>query len=881
MTTNRFDRIIPKSWEYPESIVPKLPVLDYEMMDQMLGQQQGQFDLARTISEKNPNVLQTVGDQELYNQYRQMVDTGLNNVSKAYAEQGAAEGSRQYRQYVESMRKAWQPNGVASALQDRYTSYYNAKKAIDDFYKDDVRPVNKTLAYRELQKQLQDPINYNNGTYKQIVTPQTYKDPDLRKAINEMIKQIDDSGDTEFLGDRNKSWWIEKIKTTGRPEDKIALAYQALSEQPEFASQIQRDAQYQSLSIDPQAYQERFNKKLDDRYARNEALINGKNGKTYLEQQGYDVSDLKKAKADFLKDQKDLIDTQKQNFDLNASLMNDVSEDYKNYALGFSSKKIDRDLIFNKALDAQLKNQRAKERNAALFGIRDALTPQPVPTGTITSGIAQQLPELDKHYDNLKKQQAEFKTSIDNILRNPQSTFNGWKMEDVAFAQNLWTNTMEKLPPTASREDRYNVFANALRNSGSYQWKGEQIDKVFNEFSSVNGSSATPAIQSYYDTQQEIDRIDNARTNVGVQFVNTPEGKQSLNLLNPFRKSGETDEQLIQRAYNNPEQFEMKQDSRLYAGHAPEVFGKTNAAKLFAQNVNKGVKENKSKVNYNWGDMATYDVNFNADDKLMGPLVKTMGESIENGSQFRYSSEGSQGLIFRDSDGSKISVAGGDKVNVISGKIATGKNGTPVIQYKAEVKKGDKTVPTTVSVDIVPGSPEEEQVVSGLKNTYVNIYNSGNIKSANAVLDNIYRIQKPGSLSDASTQVQVNNLTKAKSKPLTSVYKRDNSGNLVPGSHYGYNGIDTHNDYTTYDPQTGAPLHYKTYAIIDQTGNKSVANVFVLPDGTEVIKSVHPSMSSVVQERLGEQIRAETPVTRETSKIPTGQIINLTTNEQI
>ena len=36
-------------------------------------------------------------------------------------------GSRQYRQYVESMRKAWQPNGVASALQDRYTSYYNAK----------------------------------------------------------------------------------------------------------------------------------------------------------------------------------------------------------------------------------------------------------------------------------------------------------------------------------------------------------------------------------------------------------------------------------------------------------------------------------------------------------------------------------------------------------------------------------------------------------------------------------------------------------------------------------------------------------------------------------------------------------------------------------
>ena len=116
-----------------------------------------------------------------------------------------------------------------------------------------------------------------------------------------------------------------------------------------------------------------------------------------------------KGQSRLLKDQKDLIDTQKQNFDLNASLMNDVSEDYKNYALGFSSKKIDRDLIFNKALDAQLKNQRAKERNAALFGIRDALTPQPVPTGTITSGIAQQLPELDKHYDNLKNSKRSLK----------------------------------------------------------------------------------------------------------------------------------------------------------------------------------------------------------------------------------------------------------------------------------------------------------------------------------------------------------------------------------------------------------------------------------------------------------------------------------------
>jgi len=140
---NRFDRPVQKDWTYPESIVPRLPTLNYEMLDQMLGQQQSQFDLARTISEKQPQVLQTEGDLALYNQYKQMVDTGLQSVTDAYANKGAAEGSRAYREYVNGIRKAWQPNGVASALTDRYTSYYNAKKQIDDFYKDDPRNVNR------------------------------------------------------------------------------------------------------------------------------------------------------------------------------------------------------------------------------------------------------------------------------------------------------------------------------------------------------------------------------------------------------------------------------------------------------------------------------------------------------------------------------------------------------------------------------------------------------------------------------------------------------------------------------------------------------------------------------------------------------------------
>lgn len=884
---NRFDRPVQKDWTYPESIVPRLPTLNYEMLDQMLGQQQSQFDLARTISEKQPQVLQTEGDLALYNQYKQMVDTGLQSVTDAYANKGAAEGSRAYREYVNGIRKAWQPNGVASALTDRYTSYYNAKKQIDDFYKDDPRNVNKTLSIKALQDQLNNPIDYQDGKYNQIVTPQTYKDPDFRKAINDMIKQIDESGDTQFLGNRNKDFWIEKIKSSGKGKAQIEAAVQALSEQPEFAAQIQRDAQYQALSIDPAKYQEQFNAKLDKQFAQNEKLLSGKNAKKLLEDQGYDASNLAEAKKQFLQDQKDATQSQKDNFNLQTQLSRDVSEDYKNYAAGFATKKIDRDLIANQAVKWQMENARSRERNNALFGIRDALAPQPVPTGTVTSGIAQQLPTLDKHVTDLKKQQADIKNGVDKILTDPTSTFNGWKMEDVAAAQNVWKSTMDRLPSTASPEQKRAAFNQALQASGTYQWKPEQLDKVFNEFSSVGGSTITPALESYQDTQNEIERIDNARTDVTSQFVDTPEGKEAFKLIEGKRLPGETNEQLIQRAYNNPEQFEIKGADKFYdnpmsGGYIPQGLRNTNAAELFKQRVNAGIKENKSKVDYNWGDMATYNVNFNADDKLMGPLVKTMGESIENGSQYRYSSEGAQGLTFRTNDGSKVSIGAEDKVNIVSGRIAS-RDGNPVIEYKANVTKGNKTLQTTVSVDIVPGSPEQEQVLSGLKNTYVNIYNSGNIKSANAVLDNIFKIEKPGSLSDASTQLQVKTLTKAKAKPLNNVYKEVPDGHggtkLTSASYWGYSGIDTHNDYQVTDPKTGAVLNHKTYAVIDQSGNKKIANVYVAPNGTEVLLSMHDNMSSVTQERLGDKIRAETPVVRESVKMPNGEIINLAVNQ--
>lgn len=871
MSLNRFDRLGPQKDYSWETYIPKLPEINYDLLSQTMAQQQGQVDLANAISEKQPQVLQTEQDVAWYNQYKQKVDQGLTNVSKAYAEKGASEGNRAYRNYINDIKKAWRPGGDADILNNRYTGYYAAKKAIEDQYKDEVSPVNKTLALNQLQSQLALPINPNNGQYQQIVAPQLYKNPNLRGAINDMIKQIDNDGDTQFLGDTNKDWWITKIKSEGRPEEKIRLAYEALSQQPEFASQLGRDAEYQALQTDPDKYKAKFDRQIDRQLESIQTQLDGKNAKELLEQQGYDVSDLKKAKQEFLDQQKQLAQAKKDNFDLKTELTKDISKDYQDYAAGFSSLRVNKDLVFNKAKQAQLVNARSREKNQALFAIADSFIQEKAPTATVTTGVAQQLPEINQQYDNLTKERDSYKADIDKSLNSPNSVFNGWKLQDVAYAHNLWEQVNKNLPANASEEQKKAAFSTEL-SKGTYQWTPDQLSKVYQQMSSLDGG-IKPAIQAYQEKQKEVERLDNARTYVATQYIDTPEGKQAFNLLKEFRNPNETDAQLIQRSLNNPEQFDIKSASKfsdvpMSGGYIPQGLRKTNAAQMFKSNMESDVKKNKAGINYQWGDMATYQVGFNKDDKSFKPVGDAIGSAFTSGTPYQWSSEGSMGLKFRGTDGEIIKNPG--KVDMGDFVVAKNSKGLPVLNYSATVDgKSAK-----VSVDIIPGSPEAEQAIEGLKQAYIAKYNAGQTNSANAVINLMQSLQAP-SLSDAGTQVQVESLTKAKAQQLNDVFIKDNSGKLVPASFKGWSGTDTKNSYEILDPKTGAILRYETYGIIDQQGNKFVADVFVKPDGTKVIKDTSNKMSTISQNRMGTNIRLNTPVEREATKLPNGQLINL------
>ena len=120
-------------------------------------------------------------------------------------------------------------------------------------------------------------------------------------------------------------------------------------------------------------------------------------------------------------------------------------------------------------------------------------------------------------------------------------------------------------------------------------------------------------------------------------------------------------------------------------------------------------------------------------------------------------------------------------------------------------------------------------------------------------------------------------LTKADAKPLDNIFIEDGDS-LAPVSYMGYSGKDTKNSHQIQDPRSGATLNYETYAMIDKQGNKVLGNVFVRPDGKKILKSTHQYMSSVTQERKGDEIRATTDVVRETVKLPEGQMVDLMGN---
>jgi len=863
---NKYDRLarpLDLSWE---TYVPKLPELDYTAFNEVLNQQQGQYNQVGLLSEKRPQVLNNDPDMQLYQQYKAKTDQGLTNVTEAY-KKGVTQGQMEYNKFLNQIRQDWSPGGEADVLNQRYNSYQAGAKAIDDFYKDDTSPVNKTLAKQELANQLKNPIEFDpqTGRYTSISTPQLYKTANINGAVNEMLKEIKENGTTQWLGS-NSDWWLTKIKQETREPERIKLAYQALSSQPEFATQIQRDAQYKKLGINPDQYKADFETKQNNAYKNIEqTYLKAEQGdqeatkdiQSMLRQQGYNVTldgqfgpQTKKAATEYLQKAKQDVQSSIDSFDLDNQLINDVNNSYLNYALRGAYTKTDIDKQFNQAKKALLEDARKRDENQIN---RDRLNFEFAAKENsqilVADGLAQQLPEMQKYAQDAKLNRDQLKQKLDQSINN-SDVFRGWKLDNIGQAYMKWQNV--KGDTEAEKLQNYKAM---LNENSDYQFSDQQVQALYEQMMSPDSeSSLKTMLQGYGEANNEVSRLEDGQQHLASQYIQTPEGKERLNALKGFRKPGETDLELTNRLIAKPEEFYIEGD-----GYAVAFDGAEEFKRKMAEDVKK---QQKAGMNYDWGSLGTFEIYAGTKDDVLKPVFDMTAQAIETGEGNNFSSFGLMGLQFKDNKGNTMDNAEAKKV----GKIAVAKNGKgePILKIGATMTlPNGKTKDGYTEVALVPGSALHREYKNALEQAYIKKVQQGENPQAQGILDNLHAMEGNFGLKNAAMDSQLAELNLKNTGDDNLMLFDPNQiwvdnkgqtqrGRLIPISNLGWQSKDLLND-----EQIGG-MKYKTYGLNTPTGNFA-ADVVIDQEGRKIIVPsetgyTYNSTSGISKQRKGKQI---------------------------
>ncbi len=840
MAINRFDTR-PNNYDYSMvRAVEQLPQLDWNALDAIVGDVQNKLDQSSLISKKIPQYLNTKEDNRLLQEYLNTVNTGLSDITGAYSK-SIREGRSKQNEYLRQIQDEWLPGGKADLLQRRYNNYKEKQTELEKFYKDDKRNVNKTLAQNQLLQDLNSPINYNPLTRqgKTDFNADFVNDPDLRDSIDKMLKEIEADGDTRFLGDFNKDYWIQKIKTEQRSEGKIQAAFEALASQPEYQSQLQRDTQYQLLNTDPDLYQKEFTQGLDQQTSGLEQLYKeaqtdkqkAKEWQETLRQNGYDVSvdgvvgdKTKQASDQFLNKLKQQTQNKKNNFNLEENVYNDVTNSYLDYALRGAYRKVDKDLIYNKAIMDRLdlaEKRRANDINQQRLEYEFADTKNSdVFVGT---GKVQALPDFLNYVNEIKTEAGNAETRFTKALKG--SIFNGWKPENIAEAYNLFEQ---------SNGDK-TQFENLLRQNSDYKFSKEQIDGLYTEMMLPESESGIKTLMdTYHNTKEEARALDQSFNQISNQYIQTPEGKQNLNRLRKElpQYNNLSDQELVNAVTANESQFGSNINVPVTVGSA---FGagssfnyKSNPASMFKEQMVKDVKkQEKQGINYDWNNLATFEVYAGKSDKTLRPVLDNLTAFIKNSDGTNISSFGSIGLKLRNAEGDEVK---GDNIDIDNYAVGKNAKGEPVIKMSGTATKdGKKGEKFFTEVSLVKGSPESQQVLTGLERAYVSKYKNGEAKEAEAILNIVRSLEGDTGIKNAGRDVVLNKLSPSNTQRQPVLFEQN--GKVINSEDIGwkYTRIGT--------PKRVAGMDFTQVGILTPDGQKKTGlvgtngeNMFLIPN---------------------------------------------------
>lgn len=908
MSISRFDTKFPRyDWSW-QTYIPQFEELNAGLLDETMGNIQNGFNQSNLLTEKNPNVLNTKGDKELFNQYQLDVQSGLDNVAQAY-QRSIREGQAAQNNFLQQVRQDWLPGGRAYALNSRYQGYAQAVDDIEKFSKDDTRGINSGLARYSLQSMLQSGPQYDAKTrsYKSVQTPDLIKDPDIRKAANEMIKQIEEDGDTQFLqgidGDKRQGW-ITKIKTEGRSQQKLGLAMQALLDMPEYANQVGRDALYQGFSSDPLQLRSEYQKQLTSEFKDKESAFKAaseskdpalvRQVQRFLSKTGYDVTEdgqygeqTKSAIEQYRKDTQSKIKSAIDNFDPQSYLENKVRSNYIDYAEGFANQKTTKDLVFDKVWQTRQKIAADKANTDKLVSAIDRLAPVKSDDVTVVDAPAISFGDFKDNLNKTRQTQVEaYKTAEQVKTQDP--LFKGWKNEDVVSAYRVYEDLVKKNPQASLNEIRQ-MYGNTLRQwsqeSGKpYTLTPEVESALFDRVQQGREAGTIQAIDQLWSVDEQVNRNVGLMQNFGKTYAETEEGKRNIEeQLGKYRKQGETDEQLVQRAFANPEQFNVSTSrfNRLDPTDLPHGSRSDsyNSAEIFLNKMQSDIARQQKQGSVNYLDkMGTTTLLFSDKDEYVGPTLKRIQEDV-NASPFGiYNSEGSQSLVFRSPEGREVVDVNAQNFKVTNTEISTDTDGKTVLVFKGQVKKGQNT--ESVYTTVRPTVYQLAELRQGLSGELAQAYERGDLQKQIEIGKKIEGLEDPKWSNYASFDSARQNLNRQNTTEQKVFYRRNGRLEELPAT-WRYTkdklqqdvGDGTNRYYYNiqhaYDPQSGAKYTLNIQEQKDASGN----SIFVAEPTANGQFDYGSSVNAYIVNK-NKEIIARTPVERSTSKIENPQVLN-------
>lgn len=769
---NRFDQKSQYDFSF-NTPIPQLPELNGQLLDEILGAKQQGLDTSYALSKQLPKALNTVEDRKILDQYKAEVDQGIQQVTDAYS-RSVREGMAADRSFRQKVQSDWTQGGKAWLLNTRADNFEARRKENDTFYKDDKRGVNKFLSEQQLLQELNAPIQYDPNTRngKTDFTVEKNNDVDIRTLADNMLKEIKENGTTQFLGDFNRDYWIQKITTETREPERIKLAFQALADQPDTKAQLQRDAQYQVLKTDKDQYTNNFNKGLDSNY--NNLLTTSKDAQTskektkdwqrFLNQQGYDVSvdgdygaKTKEATKQLLDETSTNVQKRKDGFNFEAQVGNDVYKNYEDYALRGAYRKEDKDLVYNRAIADKAKMAADREANRInRQRMEYEFAPKDNSNIFVGTGEVQQIPDFleyaKERQDVAKQADTNFKTALKG------TAFNGWDASNIAQAYSLWEQA----------DGDKTKFEQLLRGNSDFNFTPQQIDALHTELSLPQTESGIKTLMTtHQQAQEEVANLNEVTLGVSEQYIKTKEGKESVNMLResaPEKFKNLSDDELVQQAIQNPNDFETS-----FSGTQDL---KINPALSFKDRMKGDIPKQKD-ANYNFNGLATFDVIAGKTDKTLRPILENYLTFVEDPSNKKnVLSFGQTGMKFFDRQGNEFK----NPASIDMGNMSVSVNsaGQPIVSVRGKAKDGAGATKEFYSeIELVPGSVESEQVKRGLKAAMTVKYAAGETQEIEAMSRVLNSMEGDNGVRTASRDVMVKNLNRNNTERTSGFYLKD------------------------------------------------------------------------------------------------------------